>query len=315
MPVIAHNVLESIGNTPIVELRKLIPSGSARILAKLEFANPTGSMKDRMAKAAIEGAETAGRLVPGGTVVEYTAGTTGISLALVCAVKGYRLEVVFSDAFSDEKRRTMQAFGAHITDVISDQKKITESLIKAMIRRAAEISLSPGHWYCDQLNNTDAINGYLPLGEEIWSQAAGRVDAFVHAVGTAHAIHGATRALWAHRPEIHVVAVEPQESAVLSGRPSGSHQIEGIGIGFVPPLWEPGLVNEIQTVATTDAKAMARRLAQEEGIFAGTSSGANVVAALRVAQRLGPDATVVTIICDSGLRYLSTDVYRSQEER
>lgn len=228
MQAIARNVLESIGDTPIVELRKLIPAGSARVLAKLEFANPTGSMKDRMAKAAIEGAEAAGRLGPGGTVVEYTAGTTGVSLALVCAVKGYQLKAVFSDAFSDEKRRMMEAFGAHISDAISDQKKITESLIKAMILRAAEISASPGHWYCDHLNNTDTINGYRPLGEEIWAQTAGRVDAFVHAVGTAHAIHGATQALWAHRPEIRTVAVEPQESAVLSGGPSGAHQIEGM---------------------------------------------------------------------------------------
>jgi cysteine synthase A len=312
MQSIARNVLESIGDTPLVQLRNVVPSGSARVLAKLEFANPTGSMKDRMAKAAIEGAEATGRLSPGSTVVEYTAGTTGVSLALVCAVKGYHLEVVFSDAFSDEKRRMMEAFGAHITDVISDQKKITESLIKSMIRRAAEISARPGHWYCDQLNNTDAINGYRPLGEEIWEQSEGRVDAFVHAVGTAHAIHGVTRALWAHRRAIRIVAVEPRESAVLCGGPSGSHQIEGIGIGFVPPLWEPELVNEVQTVTTGDAKAMARRLAREEGIFAGTSSGANVAASIRIAQRLGSGATVVTIICDSGLRYLSTDVYRRQ---
>jgi cysteine synthase A len=310
MQATAHNVLDAIGDTPIVELRKVIPAGSARVLVKLEFANPTGSMKDRMARAAIEGAEAAGRLGPGGTVVEYTAGPTGVSLALVCAVKGYALEIVFSDAFSDEKRRMMEAFGAHITDVISDQKRITESLVKAMIRKAADISASPGHWYCDQLNNTDASNGYRPLGEEIWAQTAGHVDAFVHAVGTAHAIHGATKALWAHRPDIHIVAVEPQESAVLSGGPTGSHQIEGIGIGFVPPLWESELVNEIQSVSTSDAKSMARRLAAEEGIFAGTSSGANVVAAIRIAQRLGPGATVVTIICDSGMRYLSTDVYR-----
>lgn len=160
----------------------------------------------------------------------------------------YRLDVAFSDAFSDEKRRTMEAFGAHITDVVSDQRKIAESLIKAMVRKAAEISASPGHWYRDQLNDTDATNGYRPLGEEIWAQTAGRVDAFVLAVGTAHAIHGAARALWAHRPEIRIVAVEPQESAVLSGRPSGAHQIEGIGIGFVPPRWEPGLVNGKQRV-------------------------------------------------------------------
>jgi cysteine synthase A len=310
MPTVAHDVLHAIGNTPIVELQRVIPRGSARVLAKLEYANPTGSMKDRMAKAAIEGAEAAGRLGPGGTVVEYTAGTTGISLALACAVRGYRLEIVFSDAFSDEKRRMMEAFGARRTDVLSDGKKITAELIKAMIAKAAELSQRPGHWYCDQLNNTDASGGYRPLGEEIWAQTGGNVDAFVHAVGTAHAIHGATQALWAHRPGIRIVAVEPAESAVLSGGPSGSHQIEGIGIGFVPPLWAPELVNEIQTVSSAEAKAMARRLASEEGLFAGTSSGANVVAAIRVAQRLGSGATVATILCDSGLRYLSTDVYR-----
>ena len=310
MPTVAHDVLDAIGNTPLVELHKVVPPGSARVLAKLEFANPTGSMKDRMAKAAIEGAEAGGGLEPGGTVVEYTAGTTGISLALVCAVKGYALEIVFSDAFSDEKRRMMEAFGAHITDVVSDDKKITAALIKAMIAKAAELSRRPGHWYCDQLNNRDASAGYRPLGEEIWAQTGGRVDAFVHAVGTAHAIHGATDALWAHRPGIRIVAVEPAESAVLSGGPTGSHQIEGIGIGFLPPLWQPERVNEIQTVSSAEAKAMARRLASEEGLFAGTSSGANVVAAIRIAERLGPGATVVTIVCDSGLRYLSTDVYR-----
>ena len=310
MPTVAVNVLDAIGNTPLVELHKVVPPGAARVLAKLEFANPTGSMKDRMAKAAIEGAEAGGGLKPGGTVVEYTAGTTGISLALVCAVKGYALEIVFSDAFSDEKRRMMEGFGAHITDVVSDDKKINAALIKAMIAKAAELSQRPGHWYCDQLNNSDASHGYRPLGEEIWAQTGGKVDAFVHAVGTAHAIHGATHALWAHRPGIHIVAIEPAESAVLSGGPSGSHQIEGVGIGFLPPLWEPERVNEIQTVSTADAKAMTRRLAREEGLFAGTSSGANVVAAIRIAQRLGSGATVVTIVCDSGLRYLSTDVYR-----
>jgi cysteine synthase A len=306
---IARNVLAGIGNTPLVELQRIAPPGSARIVAKLEWANPTGSMKDRMAKAAIEGAEATGHLRPGGTVVEYTAGTTGISLALVCAAKGYALEVVFSDAFSDEKRRTMQAFGARVTDVPSDGRRITENLVKAMIARAADISCRPEHWYCDQLNNRDAIQGYLPLGEELWRQTGGRIDAFVHSVSTAHSIHGVTRALWKHNDRVHIVAVEPDESAVLSGKPSGSHKIEGIGIGFIPPLWEPKLVNEIATVTTEEAKQMARRLAREEGIFAGTSSGANMVGAIRVAQRLGPNATVATIIVDSGLRYLSTNVY------
>ncbi len=306
-----HSVLDGIGNTPMIELRKVVPPGSARIVAKLEWANPTGSMKDRMAKAAIEGAEASGRLRPGGTVVEYTAGTTGISLAFVCAARGYALEIVFSDAFSQEKRRTMQAFGARITDVQSDNKKINEALIKAMIRTADEISLRPDHWYCDQLNNHHAIAGYLPLGDELWKQADGQIDAFVHSVSTAHSIHGVTTSLLKYNDRILTIAVEPAESAVLSGKPSGSHTIEGIGIGFIPPLWQPELVNEIMTVTSEEAKVMARRLAREEGIFAGTSTGANVVAAIRVAQRLGPGATVATIIIDSGLRYLSTDVYAS----
>ena len=305
------DILAAIGNTPTIALQHIVPSGAARILMKLEFTNPTGSMKDRMAKAAIEAAEASGRLPTGGTVVEYTAGTTGISLAFVCAAKGYNIEIVFSDAFSQEKRRTMQAFGAHITDVRSDNKQISGSLIKEMIRVAAEISRRPDHWHCDQLQNHDAISGYLPLGDEIWDETEGTVTAFVHSVGTAHSIHGVTQALWNHNRNIVVVAVEPDESAVLSGRPSGTHKIEGIGVGFVPPLWQPELVSEIQTVTTRDAKSMARRLAREEGIFAGTSTGANVVAAIRIAERLGPGATVVTIAVDSGLRYLSTDVYEA----
>jgi cysteine synthase len=304
-----EGVLAGIGNTPLIALRRVVPSGSARVVMKLEAANPTGSMKDRMALAAIESAEASGLLGKGGTVVEYTAGTTGISLAFVCAAKGYGIEIVFSDAFSDEKRRTMQAFGARITDVKSDNKQINEALIKEMIRTADEISARPGHWYCNQLRNHDAIKGYLPLGEEIWDQTGGNVTAFVHAVCTAHSIHGVTQALWAHDRNIRIVAVEPDESAVLSGRPSGSHKIEGIGIGFIPPLWQPELVSEIQTVSTEDAKAMARRLAREEGVFAGTSTGANVVAALRVAETLGSGATVATLAVDSGLRYLSTDVF------
>jgi cysteine synthase A len=276
---------------------------------KLEWANPTGSMKDRMARAAIDAAAADGRLAPGDTVVEYTAGTTGISLAFVCAALGYGLHVAFSDAFSDEKRRTMQAFGATVTDVKSDAGRITESLIKGMIAKAEEIAAQPGHWWCDQLNNHDAIAGYLPMGAEIWSQTSGRVDAFVHAVGTAHSIHGVGRALRAHRADVQVIAVEPAESAVLSGGPTGSHRIEGIGIGFLPPLWDPDEVDDIEQVTTADAWEMARRLTRDEGLFAGASSGANVVAALRVAQRLGSEATVVTILCDSGLRYLSTELY------
>jgi cysteine synthase A len=294
----------------LVELRHVVPAGSARVVAKLESANPTGSMKDRLARALIERAAADGRLSPGGTVVEYTAGTTGISLALVCAALGYRAHLVFSDAFSEEKRYTMLAYGARITDVPSDDKKISEQLIKTMIRTAGEISHHPGHWWCDQLNNRDGEAGYHPLGEEIWQQADQRVDAFVHVVSTAHSIHGTAHALRRHNPHVRVFAVEPAESAVLSGRPSGSHKIEGIGIGFIPPLWKPKEIDEILTVTTEEAKEMARRLAREEAIFAGPSTGANVVATIRVASRLGPGATVATIVVDAGLRYLSTDVFR-----
>ena len=313
MITLAPDVLAAIGNTPLVQLRKLVPPQSARIVAKLESANPTGSMKDRMALSAIEAAETSGRLQPGGTVVEYTAGTTGISLALVCAAKGYRLEIVFSDAFSEEKGLAMRALGANLTMVPSDHKRITKALIKRMIETARELSARPGTWWTDQLNNHDGTTGYHALGEELWTQAGGEIDAFVHAVSTAHSIHGTSRALRTHRPALHVAAVEPAESAVLSGGPSGSHQIEGIGIGFIPPLWRPDEVDEILTVTTDDAKAMTRRLAREEGILAGTATGANIVAALRVAERLGPGATVATIIVDSGLRYLSTDLFRESQ--
>lgn len=306
----ASDVLSAIGNTPLVQLRKLVPPGSARVVAKLESSNPTGSMKDRMARSAIEAAEARGVLQAGGTVVEYTSGTTGVSLALVCAAKGYGLEIVYSDAFSEEKRLTMRALGANLTIVPSEHKRINEALIKRMIETAREISARPGVFWTDQLNNRDAITGYHAIGEELWTQTDGAVDTFVHTVGTAHSIHGAARALRTHKPSLHVGAVEPAESAVLSGRASGSHRIEGIGIGFVPPLWHADEVDEILTVTTDEAMAMARRLAREEGIFTGTSTGANIVAALRVAERLGAAATVATIIIDSGLRYLSTELFR-----
>ncbi len=303
-------IIESIGNTPLVELHHIVPRGSARIVAKLESANPTGSMKDRVARAIVQHAAADGRLEPGGTIVEYTAGTTGISLAFVGSALGYKTHFVFSDAFSDEKRWTMRAYGGEITDVPSDGGRITEALIKQMIATAEKISERPAHWWSDQLRNEDGVTGYYALGDEIWTQTGGRVDAFVHAVSTAHSIHGTARALRRHEPTVQVIAVEPAESAVLSGNPSGPHKIEGIGIGFVPPLWKRAEVDEIMTVSTDDAKAMARRLAREEAIFAGTSTGANVVAALRVAEQLGPRATVATLIVDSGLRYVSTDVFR-----
>jgi cysteine synthase A len=308
---IARNVLESIGNTPLVELQRVVPANHARVLVKLEGANPTGSMKDRMAIAVIERAESDGRLPRGGTVVEYTGGSTGTSLALVCAAKAYRIRIVTSDAFSQEKRDHMRALGADLIEVPSEGGRITRELIEEMIELARQISEVPDTFYSDQLQNVDAIAGYHPLGEEIWSQTGGNVNAFVQVVGTAHSIEGVAAVLRSRTPDVRVIAVEPAESPVLSGGEPGAHKIEGIGIGFIPPLWNGSMADEIMTVSTEEAKLMTRQLASQEALFAGTSSGANVVAALRIAKRLGPGHTVVTLLVDSGLKYLTTDLYTS----
>jgi cysteine synthase len=304
------NVLQAIGNTSMVQLRTIVPPGSAGIFAKLEWENPTGSMKDRMALAAISRAEEDGRLQPGDTVVEYTGGSTGASLALVCAAKGYRIRIVTSDAFSQEKLDQMAALGAELTLVPSEGGRTTKKLILDMVEAARALSREPHTYWTDQLRNLDSVAGYFPLGEEIWSQTNGEVDAFVHCVGTSASLRGVATVLKRHKPAIRVVAVEPAESSVLLGGQPGPHKIEGVGIGYTPPLWAPTLVDEIVAVKTDDAKAMARRLARDEALFAGTSSGANVVAALRLAERLGPGARVVTLMADSGMKYLSTDVYR-----
>ena len=306
---IARNVLESIGNTPLVELQRVVPANHARVLVKLEGANPTGSMKDRMAIAVIERAESDGRLPRGGTVVEYTGGSTGTSLALVCAAKAYRIRIVTSDAFSQEKRLHMRALGADLIEVPSEGGRITRELIEEMIELARQISEVPDTFYSDQLQNVDAIAGYHPLGEEIWSQTGGNVNAFVQVVGTAHSIEGVAAVLRSYTPDVRVIAVEPAESPVLSGGEPGAHKIEGIGIGFIPPLWNDSMADEIMTVSTEEAKLMTRQLASQEALFAGTSSGANVVAALRIAKRLGPGHTVVTLLVDSGLKYLTTDLF------
>ncbi len=307
---VAKDILQAIGNTPIVQLRKIVPPNSAKIFVKLESSNPTGSMKDRMAQSMINRAEEDGRLKPGGIVVEYTGGSTGTSLGLICAAKGYKLKIVTSDAFSEEKRAHMQALGAELTLVPSEGGRTTKKLIREMIEVARDISSEPNSYWTDQLNNYDHIVGYHSLGHEIWEQTEGQVDVFVQCVGTAASILGASEVLRKIKPSLHVVAVEPAESAVLSGGESGSHNIEGIGIGYNPPLWNVDKVDEIIPVSTVEAKAMARRLAREEALFAGTSSGANVVAALNVAEKLDPDQTIVTLMVDSGLKYLSTDVYQ-----
>jgi cysteine synthase A len=307
---LASNILDTIGNTSLVQLRRVVPPGCASIFAKLEWENPTGSMKDRVALAMITAAEADRRLKPGDTVVEYTGGSTGTSLALVCAAKGYPLRIVSSDAFSREKLDHMVALGADLTIVPSDGGLSTRKLFQDMIAAARELAREPHTYWTDQLNNTDSPGGYFPLGEEIWSQSGGRVDAFVQAAGTGASSRGVATILKKHNPRARLIIVEPAESPVLSGGQPGAHTIEGIGIGFRPPLFQPSLVDGIEPVSSADSKAMARRLAREEGLFAGTSSGANVIAAIRIAQQLGPGAVVVTLMIDSGLKYVSTDVYR-----
>lgn len=307
---ITGNILQAIGNTSLVQLRHVVPPGCAKIFVKLEWENPTGSMKDRVAQAMISRAEEDGRLKPGDTIVEYTGGSTGISLALVCVARGYRLHIITSDAFSQDKLNQMSVFGAELTLVPSEGGLTTKKLILDMIAAAREFSKKPHTYWTDQLNNFDSITGYYPLAEEIREQTNGEIDAFVQSVGTAASLRGTAAVLKRYHPGIKIIAVEPHESAVLSGGQAGPHKIEGVGIGYTPPLWDPDLVDEIIAVKTDEAKAMARRLAREEGLFAGTSSGANVIAAIHAAERLGPDANVVTLMVDSGLKYLSTDVYR-----
>jgi cysteine synthase A len=298
-----------IGQTRIIPLQRMVSEDSARVLIKLEYQNPTGSMKDRMALAMVEAAEADGRLRPGGSVVEYTGGSTGVSLAFVCAAKNIPLQIVTSDAFSKEKRDHMAALGAQLTLVASPDGGTTKALILEMIETARKLADAPGSYWTDQLNNTDQLSSYDRMGAEIWEQTRGQVSAFVHSVGTSGSLRGVATHLRAHNEAVHIVAVEPEESAVLSGGQSGSHKIEGVGAGFVVPLWDETLADEIQTVSTQEAMATARSLARQEGIFAGTSTGGNVAVALRVAERLGRDQTVVTVAVDSGLKYLSTALY------
>lgn len=304
------NILDAIGNTSLVQLNKVVPPDCAQIFVKLEWENPTASIKDRMALAVISSAEEDGRLKPGDTVIEYTGGSTGTSLAFVCAAKGYRIKIVTSDAFSREKRDHMTALGAELTLVPSEGGLTTKKLILDMIETARQLSEEPRTFWINQLSNEDSIAGYHPLGEEIWNQTNGMIDAFVQSVGSAASSRGVASVLKRHRPETRIACIEPAESSVLLGGQPGPHKIEGVGIGYTPPLWEPLLVDEIIPIATADAKEMTRRLAREEALFAGTSSGANVLGAIQVGLRLGPEATVVTILSDSGLKYLSTDAYK-----
>ena len=303
--------MPAIGNTPLIKLERLPEPGCAEIFVKYEGANPTGSMKDRMALSMIEGAERRGQLKPGGKIVEYTGGSTGSSLAMVCATKGYRAHFVSSDAFSQEKLQTMRAFGAELELFPSESGKITAKLIDSMIVRAQELSREPNVFWTDQFKNIDNRSAYHAMAKEIISVLGTDIAEFVQGVGTGGCWSGTAEVLKEKVPGIRCIPIEPAGVRALSGGDiSGTHRLEGIGTGFVPAICRMDLADEIIAVTDADAFATARRLAREEGIFGGITSGANVWAALQRARVIGAGKKIVTIICDSGLKYLNGDLYK-----
>ena len=301
-------VLETIGNTPVVRLKRLVPAGAAEVFVKLEYFNPTGSYKDRMALAMIDGAEARGELRPGMRVVEYTGGSTGSSLAMVCAVKGYRFEPLSSDAFAQEKIRTMEAFGAAVEILPSEGGKVTPGLFDRFKARIAQMKEEPGTFWTDQFHNTDALNGYRGIGDELRRQL-GSIDAFCGAVGTAGMLVGVSRALKEGDSHTRIVALEPATSPVLTAGHGGPHRVEGTAAGFVPPHLTRADYDEARAIDENEAREMVRRLAREEGVFAGVSTGLNVVAALQLARELGAGRRVATVAVDTGLKYLAGDLF------
>jgi cysteine synthase A len=302
-------LLGAIGATPVVRLERLAGAEHAEVWLKLESSNPTGSYKDRMALAMVEGAERSGRLRPGQTVVEYTGGSTGSSLAFVCTLKGYPLRIVTSDAFAPEKLATMRAFGAEL-DVVPSPEGITPQLVPSLMERAAEIVDEVDGFATDQFHNEDMIDGYDALGEELAEQLDGRLDAFCTYVGTAGCFIGVTRALRRTLPEVHRVLIEPAESPAISEGRAGTHHIEGGGVGFWPPLLTRDDFDEVVAIPEAEALPMAARAGRVEGLLCGPSAGANIAVALRLAERLGPGARVATTNVDSGLKYLARGVAR-----
>lgn len=307
-PDVADSVLKTIGRTPVVHLTRLAPAGGADVFVKLEYFNPTGSYKDRMALAMIEGAEARGELRPGMRVVEFTGGSTGSSLAMVCAVKGYAFLPLSSDAFAAEKIRTMQAFGAEVEMVPSDGGQVTPSLFDRFRARIAVLKNEPGTFWTDQFHNEDALNGYREIGVELLAQL-GSVDVFCGAVGTAGMLVGVSRALKAGGRRTRIVALEPTGSPVLTTGRGGAHRVEGTAAGIVPPHLHKDDYDEARAIDEEEARAMARRLAKEEGIFAGVSTGLNVLAALQLARELGSGHRVATVAVDTGLKYLAGDLF------
>jgi cysteine synthase A len=305
---VADSVLKAIGHTPVVRLRKIVSGPSADVLVKLESSNPTGSYKDRMALAMIEGAEARGALRPGMRVVEFTGGSTGSSLGMVCAAKGYRFVVLSSDAFAREKLLTMEAFGADLRIVPSDGGKVTPPLFERFRKEIAVLAAEPDTFWTDQFHSEDAVQGYMGIGRELLEQTGG-VDAFCGAVGTGGMLRGVWRALRDGGSRARVVALEPASSPALTLGRSGAHRVEGIGTGSVPPHMTDRPYDEARSVDEADARAMAKRLAREEGLLVGTSSGLNIAAAVQLAKELGPGKTVATVVVDSGLKYLAGDLF------
>ncbi len=308
------SILQAIGNTPLVRLNRVVPPTSAEVWVKLEYYNPTGSYKDRMALAMIEQAERRGDLRPGMTVVEYTGGSTGSSLAFVCAVKRYPFRVVSSDAFAKEKLQTMRVFGANLDILPSEGGQITPDLIPRMMQRArAIVETDPNAYYTNQFYNSDTLVGYEQIGSELLEQVSGPIHAFCGGVGVAGMLMGVARALKRADPSTRIIALEPASSPVITKGTPGTHHVEGLGVGFVPPLLDKNLYDEARGIDEGAARQMARRLARDEGIFAGTSTGLNVAGALELARELGPGFTVVTVAVDSGLKYLTGDLYEETE--
>jgi cysteine synthase A len=310
-PALTNSVLRTIGRTPAVRLQRLAPAGSADVIVKLEYFNPTGSYKDRMALAMIEGAERRGALRPGMRVVEYTGGSTGSSLAMVCAMKGYEFHPLSSDAFSAEKLDTMRAFGADLEVVPSDGGKVTPALFDRFKARIAELTKDPNTFWTNQFNNEDALEGYAGIGRELLDQVD-RIDAFVGAVGTAGMLVGVSTALKKAGVGARIVALEPSTSPLLTTGKAGPHRVEGTAAGFRPPHLVEGSYDEARAMDEEEGRAMARRAAKEEGIFAGTSSGLNLAGALQLARELGPGKVVATVAVDTGLKYLAGDLYKAQ---
>ncbi|AUW47368.1 PLP-dependent cysteine synthase family protein [Rhizobium leguminosarum] len=308
-PPTVESALNAIGNTPVVRLRRVVPDGSAQVFVKLEYFNPTGSYKDRMAKSIIEEAERRGDLKPGMTVVEASGGSTGSSLAFVCAVKGYHLIVASSNAFAMEKLRTMRSFGATVDLIHSPSGEISADLIPSMIRHAREVSNRSDCYYSDQFNNRDALIGYEEIGHELVTQFPDGIDAFCGAVGVAGMTMGVARILKSRSASVRIVVLEPASSPVISEGWGGTHHVEGIGVGFVPPLLNHDLYDEARSIPEEEARAMCHRLAREEGLLVGTSSGLNVTAAIRLAKELGPGRTVVTVASDTGLKYMNGKLF------